>query len=394
MAITERLYYTDCYQREFDAKVIHAEPEARGARVVLDRTAFYPESGGQPSDRGMLGGAGVLEVVDEGDAVVHILDRAPAGDTVRGEIDWRRRFDHMQQHTGQHVLSAAFEHTAGLKTVSFHLGAEASSIDLDSERVGVGQIEAAEEAANQTVFEDRPVRILFRSEEEARQLDLRKPTERAGEVRLVEIQDFDLSACGGTHVSSTGAIGLVLVRKIERAKGKTRIEFLCGGRALAAARRDYRALSDAARQFSAASGDVPAFITRQFEELRALNRTRQKLMERLAEYRAKELYNAAAEKSGRRIVAAVLEEGNVDAKRLAHEIAAEPGAVALIAAKGKTTVLFFAQSPGGPADMGALLKQTVARFGGKGGGARDFAQGGGVEEAKLAEALGFAETLL
>lgn len=394
MSKTERLYYTDCYLREFEAQVLDSKDETRGTRVVLDRTAFYPESGGQPSDRGTLGGANVLDVVDEGDAVIHILDRALPDKAVQGAIDWRRRFDHMQQHTGQHVLSATFERLAGLKTVSFHLGAGASSIDLDSERVGQKQMEAAEEAANDVIFEDRPVRIFFRAEEEVRQLDLRKQTERSGEVRLVEIKDFDLSACGGTHVSSTGAIGVILVRKIERMKGKTRVEFLCGRRALAAARCDYQALSEAARQFSAPGEQVPALLTRQFEELRAMNRTRQKLMERLAEYRARELYSAAAERNGRRVVRAVLDGSDVDAKRLAHEITHQPGAVALVAAKGKTAALFFAQSPGGPADMGALLKQTLARFGGKGGGTRDFAQGGGVDEAKLEEALAFAEILL
>jgi len=397
MPKTERLYYTDCYLREFEAKVLEttSDPAVAGERVVLDRTAFYPESGGQPSDRGTLGGANVLEVVDEGDVVAHILDRAPAGEIVRGEIDWRRRFDHMQQHTGQHVLSAAFERVAKLKTVSFHLGAESSSIDLDSDRAGERQIDDAEQSANQVVFENRPVRIYFRPVDEARQLDLRKPTERAGDVRLVEIAGFDLSACGGTHVSSTGSIGLILVRKVERLKGKTRVEFLSGHRALEAARRDHQALTEAARQFSASGEQVPALLARQFEELRALNRSRQKILERLAEVRARELYLAALEKNGRRIVRMVLgPEDEVDAKKLAHEIAAQPHAVALVGVKGKPATFYFAQTPGGAADMGALLKQTVARFGGKGGGARDFAQGGGVDEGHLEEALLLAESLL
>src|SRR5437667_8843195 len=207
MMKTERLYYTDCYLREFEASVLKVEPDSQGFRVYLDRTAFYPESGGQPMDSGTLGGIPVRGLLEEGDAIAHVLVRAPQVERVQGKIDWPRRFDHMQQHTGQHALSAAFEMTRNYKTVSFHLGAAASSIDLDSDRLGQRQIEEAENLANEVVFENREVRIFFRPEAEASQLDWRKPTGREGDVRLVEIDGFDLSACGGTHVSRTGAIG-------------------------------------------------------------------------------------------------------------------------------------------------------------------------------------------
>jgi len=162
MARTERLYYTDCYVQEFQARVIRTSPDAKGVRVFLDRTAFYPESGGQPADHGTLAGIPVLEVLDEGEEIAHLLRDSPASESVQGIIDWNRRFDHMQQHTGQHVLSAAFERRGGYKTVSFHLGTDASTIDLDSDRVGAKQIEEAEELANQIVFENRPVQISFR----------------------------------------------------------------------------------------------------------------------------------------------------------------------------------------------------------------------------------------
>ena len=161
MAHTERLYYTDCYLKEFSARVIRTNSDPRGVRVYLDRTAFYPESGGQPSDRGTLAGIPVLDVIDEGDEVAHILADTPAGEAVQGSIDWERRFDHMQQHTGQHILSAAFERTGAYKTVSFHLGTESATIDLDSDRVGAKQIEEAEELANGVVFENRAVRDFF-----------------------------------------------------------------------------------------------------------------------------------------------------------------------------------------------------------------------------------------
>src|SRR5947209_11843183 len=206
MLKTDRLYYTDCYVCEFEARVLKVDRVAERFSVYLDRSAFYPESGGQLADRGTLAGMPVLELADEGEAIAHVLERQPQGEIIRGEIDWARRFDHMQQHTGQHLLSAAFEKTGNFATASFHMGEEASTIDLNSDRLGRRQIEEAEDLANQVVFEDRAVRIFFRPAEEAGRLDLRKPIVREGEVRLVEVEQFDLSACGGTHVSRTGAL--------------------------------------------------------------------------------------------------------------------------------------------------------------------------------------------
>jgi alanyl-tRNA synthetase len=301
----------------------------------------------------------------------------------------------MQQHTGQHILSAAFERIGDYKTVSFHLGEDSSSIDLDSDRLGVRQLEEAEEAANQVVFENRAVRVSFQPAGEASRLELRKPTSREGEVRLVEVEGFDLSACGGTHVSRTGAVGLILVRKVERMKGLTRVEFMCGGRAHRQARRDFRVLSEAARLFSAALDTVPELIAKQSQELREGIRGREKLLERLAEYQARELWQAAPVIDGRRVVRQVfLAEESAQAKMLAHALAKLPLAVALLGVKGKPAALFFAQTSGGPSEMGSTLKQTVTKFGGKGGGARDFAQGGGLEESRLEEALAYAEALV
>ncbi|HEV2348393.1 MAG TPA: DHHA1 domain-containing protein [Terriglobia bacterium] len=395
MQKTRRLYYTDSYLREFEARVLKSEPGPKGFRVYLDRTAFYPESGGQPMDFGTLGGIPVVALTEEEDAVVHELERPPERDTVQGKIDWPRRFDHMQQHTGQHVLSAAFEKTGHSKTVSFHLGAEASSIDLDSDRLGRRQIEEGEDLANQIVFENREVKIFFRSAAEARLLDMRKPALREGDVRLVEVFDFDLSACGGTHVSRTGAVGLIAVRKVERMKALTRVEFVCGGRALAASRRDYQILSEASKLLSASSAQLPALVAKQMEEVRATHRAREKWAERMAKIYAGELWQAATEKNGLRIIRRVFDEDeHQEGKEVAHKIAARPSAIALIGVKGKAAFLYFSQTPGGAADMGAILKQTMAKFGGKGGGARDFAQGGGMDASRLDEVLAFAESLL
>jgi alanyl-tRNA synthetase len=226
-------------------------------------------------------------------------------------------------------------------------------------------------------------------------MDLRKPTSRAGEVRLVEVEGFDLSACGGTHVNRTGAVGLILLRKVERMKGLTRVEFLCGGRAHRQARRDFRVLSEAARLFSAALETVPELVAKQSQELREGMRGREKLLERLAEYQARELWQAAPVVEGRRIVRQVFPaEEYAEAKLLAHASAKLPGAVALLGVKGQPTKLFFAQTPGGTLEMGNILKQTLTKFGGKGGGGRDFAQGGGLEESRLEEALAYAQALV
>jgi len=395
MSKTERLYYTDCYLAEFQARVLRSEAAPNGFKVYLDRTAFYPASGGQPTDSGTIAGLEVLEAVDEGEEIAHLLRQAPEGEGVTGKIAWARRFDHMQQHTGQHILSAAFERIGDYKTVSFHLGEESSSIDLDSDRLGLRQLEEAEDVANQVVFEDRPVRISFQAAGEASKLELRKPTAREGEIRLVEVEGFDLSACGGTHVSRTGAIGLILVRKVERMKGLMRVEFVCGGRALRQARRDFKVLSEAALLFSAAPETLPELIAKQSQELREGMRGREKLLEHLAEYQAQEMWQETPAVEGRRIVRRVFPaEESAQVKMLAHGLAKLPGAVALLGIQGQPTKLFFAQTPGGPSDMSSVLKQTVAKFGGKGGGGRDFAQGGGLEESRLEEALAFAETLV
>ncbi|MGD0223430.1 MAG: DHHA1 domain-containing protein [Terriglobia bacterium] len=395
MAHTERLYYTDCYLKEFTARVIRTNTDPRGVRVYLDRTTFYPESGGQPSDRGTLGGIRVLDVIDEGDEVAHILTGSPEGEAVEGVMDWERRFDHMQQHTGQHILSAAFEHAASYKTVSFHLGTESATIDLDSDRVGSKQIEEAEELANRTAFENRPVQISFRSAAEAQQLDLRKPTFREGDIRLVEVEGFDLSACGGTHVSRSGSVGTISIRKVERAKGLTSIEFVCGGRAARRARQDFAILSDAARLFSTGLENVPELITKQALDLREVGKSVQKLVEDLAEMEAAQLWQQAPLKGGVRVIRCLF--GSTEAKKakfVAHALGKQAGAVALIGVKGMPSALFFAQTRGGEANLSDLMKQTLAKFGGRGGGTRDFAHGGGLPEDQLEAALSFAECLL
>src|SRR5664279_4989625 len=287
--MTERLYYTDSYLREFEARVVERSSDWRA--VYLDRTLFYPASGGQPFDVGSIAGVAVVEVVDEEERIAHRL-AAPletAGE-VAGEIEWTRRFDHMQQHSGQHLLSAVFEELFGLHTVSFHLGAESATIDLEGGGVEARTVTEAERRANQVVAENRAVDVRFEDASQAQ--GLRKPSERAGTLRIVSIDGLDRSACGGTHVRTTGEIGPILLRKTEKIRQAVRVEFVCGGRAVRRARTDFEALSTIAQLFSAPLDEVAPLVAVQLEAAKAGEKARRKLELELAAYQGKELYGA------------------------------------------------------------------------------------------------------
>src|SRR3984885_9053458 len=297
--MTDRLYYHDSYLTEFRARVVDASPD--GQRIYLDRTAFYPTSGGQPFDIGQLGGSDVIEVIDEGDRIAHVLSDSLSESEVEGRIDGERRFDHMQQHTGQHLLSAVLVELFDAPTVSFHLGAEACTIDVAG-ALEPEQLREAERRANQIVFENRPVSISFQHSSE--DLGLRKPTEREGQVRIISIQDLDRSACGGTHVRATGEIGPILLRRLDRIRGNLRIEFLCGGRATERARSDFEALSQIARVFSSPLDETPALVDAQREKLQESDRARRRLATELAQASGRELYaeTAAGTDGARRVL--------------------------------------------------------------------------------------------
>ena len=381
--MTERLYYTDSFLREFDGQALECRPAGERFEVVLDRTAFYPASGGQPHDTGRLGEAEVLEVFErEDNAVVHVTDRAVARGQVRGAIDWERRFDHIQQHTGQHLISAAFLELFRFPTVSFHLGRDVSTIDLAAPSVVPRHLEEAERLANRAIFEDRPVRVSFASAAQLAEAGIRKAVERAGQLRVVEIEGFDRQPCGGTHAHRTGQVGLLLLRRLEKQKQNWRVEFVCGFRAWRVARRDYAALSEAAGAISCGLPEVPAMVAKALEERQAAQRERQRLLERLAEMEARTL---AASCGGR--VEHVFEDADAGYLRLvAARLAAQPGTRALLGTRAGGHVV-FAQSAGMAGDMNALLRETLARAGGKGGGSKDFAQGMVPDAARLEEIL-------
>lgn len=386
--MTERLYYLDSFLREFDARVLAVNE--RGA--VLDRTAFYPTSGGQPYDTGRLGGAQVVDVIEDestGD-IVHAFRAAPefqVGDTIRGEIDLTRRLDHIQQHTGQHVLSAVFVRLFNYATVSFHLGADSSTIDLAAQSVTPEQARRAEEMGNEIIFEDRPLRVFLASPEEARALPLRKDVAREGELRLVEIPDLDLSACGGTHAARTGQVGCVLIRKVEKVRQGTRVEFICGLRAVRAARTDYIALAEAAGALTTHPHQLAAGVKRQAEELKAAEKERLRLLTALAGYEARELYAATPEVDGVRQIVKIFDNADpAYVRTLASQFAAQPNARALFALKEPPTVM-LAQSRGASTDLGGLIKSIVGEFGLRGGGSRDSAQAGAADVESALRAL-------
>ena len=287
---TDRLYYHDSFLYDFDAQVIEALEHQGKTAIVLDRTAFYPTSGGQVHDLGMLTADGkqiaITEVADDEDGrIFHFASEPLAiGTQVHGSVDAARRRDHVQQHSGQHVLSAAFIRLFNMPTVSFHMGEESCTIDLETAGLSAAQAQKAELLANEVIAEDRPVSIRFVPLEEARQLGLRKlPPKQTGDLRLIDITDFDLTACGGTHVRATGQIGSILLRKIEKVKQGVRVEFVCGLRAVNTARRDYATLTEAAALYSSHIHDVPEQVRKSLEESKAAGKAQHKLLEELAE---------------------------------------------------------------------------------------------------------------
>jgi alanyl-tRNA synthetase len=394
--VTERLYYRDSFLREFDAQVISCEKDGERWKIVLDRTAFYPTSGGQPHDTGKLGDVPVIEVTDVEHKVVHYASAAVPVGPVHGVIDWQRRIEHMQQHTGQHLLSAAFIELFGFQTVSFHLGKEISTIDLDTSAVKAEHLEKAERRVNEVIFEDKPVVIRFGTAEELAVAGIRKKVEREGILRAIEVEGFDRQPCGGTHLERTGQAGLLLIRKLERRRDQCRVEFVCGFRVLAAARGDFSTLTQAASLLSCGLAEVPAVLGKLIEERRVQHGAVKRLEEQLAEHEARELLASAAATGagGLRVIASALVEGTPSyLGLLAAKLVAEANVVALLASRVSGHVV-FAQTKGLPHDMGALLRDALKQFGGKGGGAKDFAQGSVAEPGNAADVIAYAANAL
>lgn len=388
--MTHRLYYTEPYRTSFDATVVHVDHLEGRSHVVLDQTAFYPSSGGQPFDTGTLGGAAVVDVVDREDGTIaHVTGGAlKPGDVVTGEIDWARRFDHMQQHTGQHVLSAAFDRLFGIRTESFHMGQLSSSIDLARE-VTPAEVARAEDDANRVVWENRPVTIRFSTAAEAAALGMRKESARSGTLRLIDVQDYDLSACGGTHVERTGAIGVIAIGGWEKLRGGSRVEFLCGNRAVERFRSWRESLAAMQKHLSVPPVEMAAAIERMQEDAKSAQRTLRGFQERLAAHEA-----TALMAKGIPVIAVIDGWDAQGIKSIAGAAtAANPDAIVVLFTSATPAQVVIARGANAKVDAGALLKQLAAKFGGKGGGKPDLAQGGGLN-AGGADLIDAARSLL
>lgn len=401
MPVTERLYYIDSHLIEFDARVVDVTERVSGwTAVVLDRTAFYPTGGGQPSDTGVLNGSRVVECIDDGDnGVLHIMQGAtPArGEAVKGRIDWARRLDHLQQHTGQHILSQALIKLFNAPTKSFRVLDQSCEIDVDLAHPSNDVIERAVELANNVIWEDRAIAIRNVTKEEAAELPLRKESSRDGELRLIEIDGFDLTPCGGTHAYRTGEVGIVAVRSWERAKGLVRIEFVAGGRALTDYRKANKSVREIAALFSAGRDDAPHLAAQMIDDNKELHRRIRVLEETAAANEAEKLFTETGPREdGTRIIAKVFDGRDNDLlKKLAHALTARPKTVALLGSRdGDAARLIFARSEDAEGDMSSLMREACAIVDGRGGGKSEMAQGGGKNVDKLDDALTHAASTL
>ena len=397
MSATERLYYRDSHLLEFDARVIDVSERDDGAiALTLDRTAFYPTGGGQPNDTGTLGEARVIDCIDaEEQGVLHLV-QGPVpqiGDTVHGKIDSLRRLDHLQQHTGQHILSAAFVKLFAAGTHSFRVMEHECEIDVALEDPTDEKIEKAVDLANQTIWQNLPIAIHEVTAEEAARLPLRKDAAREGELRVIEITGVDLTPCGGTHAQATGEVGVIAVRGWERAKGLTRIQFMAGGRVVDDYRKANRTVTETAALFSSARDDTPSLITKLIDENKKLVRRVRELDQIACQVEAEDLLRGAIVKGSTepspRIISKIFNDRDADSlKHLALALVAHANVIALLASSDNNTArLVFARSADASGDMNALMRPACETIDGRGGGKPDLAQGGGKHVAALDEAL-------
>jgi alanyl-tRNA synthetase len=376
--MTKRLYYEDSYLQQFAGTVLDQTRIDQKPAVVLDQTAFYPESGGQPCDTGMLQDARVLSVLeDDTGSILHILDRELSGKQVSGQIDWARRFDHMQQHTGQHILSQAFLSVAQARTLSFHMGTETSTIDIELAHTSASQIEEAQALAANIVFENRPIHILTTDREHLSSLGVRKDPRREGDIRVIDIGGFDRSACGGTHVRNTGEIGIIFISGSERYKGGTRIEFVAGRRALKILHKNHELLKSLGRFYSSAAEDLPALAEKMSEERISLMRENDLLRDALLDLEAERLLQDASDMGNGSIISRTFSDRKLDAiKALAQKLTARPGVIAILGLTDACQVV-IARSRDLPGNCGEAIKRAASELGGKGGGRPELAQAGG-----------------
>jgi len=391
--LTRRLYFEDAYLKEFDGRILEQLVHEGKPAVVLDRTCFYPESGGQPSDRGKLGGADVLRVFEDGERIVHVLDRELSGtEDVRGVVDWVRRFDHMQQHSGQHILSQCFIEVLEGETRSFHLGEQVSTLEIGIRAASDADLEKVESRANEVVFEDREIRTYFADAEQVGTVPLRRPPKKEGTIRVVEVSGFDFSACGGTHCRRTGEIGLIKIIRWDRIRNNLRFEFLCGRRARQDYRDKNRSVLEISQKCSVHERDAAAAVEKTIQETRQSRKKLKQLQEALAGFEARE----AVEKGAGWLVTRVWTDKTAEeAKLLALNIIRLAERVVLFAVRGGERDHFiFACSEKMPLNMRELVPLVTERAKGKGGGGSTLVEIVAEKSADLEAVLTAAEDYL
>lgn len=402
--VHKRIYYTDSYKSQFKATITERVREEQATAVVLNQTCFYPTSGGQPHDRGHINGMPVLDVtVRESDgAILHWLSKGDIwSDEVTAEIDWPRRFDHMQQHTGQHILSQAFLRVAEAETVSFHLSDKSVTIDLLATAVKPEHIELAEQLANQIIWQNRPIHTRFVSVAEANQLNLRKiPPSREGTLRLVDIENFDLNACGGTHVRATGEVGIIKVVRLERNGNLLRVEFCCGQRALGDYRQKNSIISRLTAVLTTGTTELVEAVNKLQQENKENKRTLKQQQNAIVQLEAAQLMAQSKKKSKINIITRAYNDTDsnpAQLRTLANRLAKEDKTIALLGLAGEKSLLIFCRSADAPSEMNQIIKPALQLLGtASGGGTAEMAQGGGPTATveRLEQALARAERLL
>ena len=397
--MTKRLYHQDSYLKEFKAKVLKKIKIDNQPAVVLNETAFYPTSGGQPYDVGVIQDVPVVEVVEEGDEIIHILKeelKEEINSEVIGKIDWERRFDHMQQHLGQHILSGALIEIYGAETVSFHLGEKVCTLDIAKEKITEEEVKKTEECTNEIIFNNRPVKCYFlEGEEELKRLNLRKMPDRKGKIRIIEVENFDLSACGGTHCRTTGEVGLIKITKWEKRGEKIRLEFICGWRAWGDYFRKNELIKNISNKLTIKDSELGEAIDRMLEEQKEIRKELKEFKEKLQEYDARNLINESSlVDDGIKIINKVFEEKNFqEVMGLGQKIINLDDNVVVLAGiknKGEGAKILFACSGGLNFDMNRLIKEAGKFIEGRGGGTPNFAQAGGKRAEGIEDALNFA----
>lgn len=389
---TKRLYFEDPYRTDFEAKVVARSVHAQKPALILDQTCFYPESGGQPSDRGTLNEVEVIHVIEKDNRILHLLKEDVSSGKILGKIDWPRRFDHMQQHAGQHILSQSFFELQGAETLSFHLGETLSSIEIDLRKISENEMEEVEKRTNGIVFQDREIKTYYIRDDEVEGIPLRRPPKKKGLIRVVEIADFDYSACGGTHPKRTGEIGLIKILKWERIRNNIRFEFVCGKRALEDYAWKISHLCQLSNLFTVHEKEVFSSVERLLSDLKTQKKKNKKMQQNLIQYEAQDIVH----KAGKGIIKDIFTGRSRDEVRfLALNIIRKGDFVVLFGLKSEDRVqLILARSENIDIDLREVVQELCSLIKGKGGGSPSLVEVTGERKENLKVALDKASAFI